>query len=163
MKICSKCKQKKSFNEFTKDKQKKDGYSFHCKKCKSLKDKAYYLNNAEKKKKQSKDNKIKNGTFGVYDKKAYLKQKESKKKRARDIKRRAQLAGTDTKIDTNYIKYLVDTQQECAYCGKELSLFHVDHIIPICKGGTNENSNLTLSCPKCNLSKGSKLLSEWLS
>ncbi len=33
---------------------------------------------------------------------------------------------------------------------------HVDHIIPIAEGGTNETSNLRCSCGSCNLSKGAK-------
>lgn len=47
----------------------------------------------------------------------------------------------------------------CMKCGKGVSLdnFHVDHIDPICNGGAEwDLDNLELSCPKCNLSKGSK-------
>lgn len=31
--------------------------------------------------------------------------------------------------------------------------FHIDHIKPLAKGGNNEDSNLTVSCRECNLSK----------
>ncbi|MCT3465886.1 HNH endonuclease [Lactobacillus delbrueckii subsp. bulgaricus] len=45
----------------------------------------------------------------------------------------------------------------CAYCGKRLEFkpngFHIDHIRPLAKGGNNEDSNLTVSCRECNLSK----------
>lgn len=34
---------------------------------------------------------------------------------------------------------------------------HVDHIVPIKEGGTNETSNLRCSCGGCNLSKGAKI------
>ncbi len=34
---------------------------------------------------------------------------------------------------------------------------HIDHIIPIKRGGTNETSNLCCSCGGCNLSKGAKI------
>lgn len=46
----------------------------------------------------------------------------------------------------------------CMKCGKRVfKLFHVDHIIPISKGGSEwELSNLELSCIDCNLKKGSK-------
>jgi 5-methylcytosine-specific restriction endonuclease McrA len=43
----------------------------------------------------------------------------------------------------------------CCYCYKALgSDFHVDHIIPLSFGGTNNLSNLVLACPKCNLQAG---------
>lgn len=47
----------------------------------------------------------------------------------------------------------------CAYCGKHLPFdsFHIDHVIPLAKGGNNEESNLTVSCPKCNRKKHIKI------
>lgn len=51
----------------------------------------------------------------------------------------------------------------CASCGADLSgmyqlsKFHVDHLIPLAKGGCNDPSNLQLLCDKCNLSKGSRI------
>jgi 5-methylcytosine-specific restriction endonuclease McrA len=45
----------------------------------------------------------------------------------------------------------------CAYCYKRLEEnFHVEHIVPLAVGGTNDMSNLTLACPECNLVAGSK-------
>ncbi|MEO1503139.1 MAG: HNH endonuclease [Pseudomonadota bacterium] len=49
----------------------------------------------------------------------------------------------------------------CAYCEKQCYSPHVDHIVPVSRGGTHDLSNLTVACPACNLSKGDKLLSEW--
>ena len=40
--------------------------------------------------------------------------------------------------------------------------FHVDHIYPLSRGGTNWPDNLQLLCPKCNCSKGAKTMEEWL-
>lgn len=48
----------------------------------------------------------------------------------------------------------------CMKCGKKVSRdnFHVDHIIPISKGGDEwDLNNLELSCPNCNLKKSNKL------
>ena len=50
---------------------------------------------------------------------------------------------------------------KCKYCEKPLTEYHVDHVVPLCKGGDNSKENLVIACPKCNLSKGGKLLSEW--
>lgn len=40
---------------------------------------------------------------------------------------------------------------------------HADHIVPIAKGGNSFPSNIQCLCNKCNLSKGSKDLHQWLS
>ena len=50
----------------------------------------------------------------------------------------------------------------CWWCGKPLKKYHVDHRIPLAKGGTNDPRNLCLACPKCNQSKNAKLPSEWI-
>lgn len=46
---------------------------------------------------------------------------------------------------------------KCAHCGASISNgYHVDHVMPLSKGGSNDRLNLQLLCKKCNLSKGSK-------
>lgn len=51
---------------------------------------------------------------------------------------------------------------ECYYCGQKVgSTYHVDHIIPISRGGSNGTENLVISCPRCNMSKNDKLPHEW--
>jgi 5-methylcytosine-specific restriction endonuclease McrA len=45
----------------------------------------------------------------------------------------------------------------CGICGAAVtSDFHIDHIIPISRGGTHTLGNVQLAHPKCNLSKGAK-------
>lgn len=48
MKKCTKCQIEKSLNEFSKDKQQKNGLSCWCKKCVNLKGKKWYVQNKEK-------------------------------------------------------------------------------------------------------------------
>lgn len=47
---------------------------------------------------------------------------------------------------------------QCAYCGQGIpprSLdWHIDHVRPWSKGGSNDPHNLALACASCNLSKG---------
>jgi len=50
----------------------------------------------------------------------------------------------------------------CFYCGKKGGKLEGDHKIPISKGGTNELSNLTTSCRKCNRQKKDKSIEEFL-
>jgi len=47
----------------------------------------------------------------------------------------------------------------CWYCGRELaSVFDVDHMIPISRGGTDEIGNLFPSCKSCNTRKHDRSL-----
>jgi len=51
----------------------------------------------------------------------------------------------------------------CPYCGEPFEDGHIDHIIPVSKGGTNDRENLIYCCAFCNMSKHDKLLEDWLS
>lgn len=51
--------------------------------------------------------------------------------------------------------------EHCTYCGSDEGPFHVDHIVPRSRGGTDDEENLTVACQTCNLSKGDKTLEEW--
>ena len=48
-------------------------------------------------------------------------------------------------------------RSRCEYCLMNARLqgatFHVEHIVPRCKGGTSEPRNLALACPTCNFHK----------
>jgi len=50
----------------------------------------------------------------------------------------------------------------CYYCGVEVGdTYHVDHVVPISKGGSNDPSNLVVACAPCNLRKNDKLPHEF--
>ena len=47
----------------------------------------------------------------------------------------------------------------CTYCGLRAddgAVLHVDHIIPVALGGTDDPENLTTSCDECNLGKSDR-------
>ena len=52
---------------------------------------------------------------------------------------------------------------ECVYCGDtELTApLCADHVVPLSRGGTNDETNLVACCIPCNSSKNNRLLSEW--
>ena len=46
---------------------------------------------------------------------------------------------------------------KCFYCGVKLDNgYHVDHVIPLSKGGSNGPENLVIACPTCNMRKHDK-------
>jgi hypothetical protein len=49
----------------------------------------------------------------------------------------------------------------CVYCGEVSGEMHIDHIVPVSRGGSDDPDNLCVACRSCNLSKGAKLLEEW--
>ncbi len=67
------------------------------------------------------------------------------------IKRR----GADGRYSLSDIDRIFDQQKgRCAYCAKSLrNGYHIDHIKPLAKGGTNYPRNIQLCCGQCNLCK----------
>ena len=51
----------------------------------------------------------------------------------------------------------------CCYCGVDCAeKYHIDHVVPIAKGGEHQAHNLAIACPSCNQRKGAKDVSEFL-
>jgi hypothetical protein len=48
----------------------------------------------------------------------------------------------------------------CQYCGRRAPrvVLHVDHVVPVVAGGTNDLANLTTACSICNVGKGARRL-----
>ena len=42
----------------------------------------------------------------------------------------------------------------CRYCGALAT--HVDHVVPVVRGGASHDSNLAAACRTCNLEKGAR-------
>lgn len=65
------------------------------------------------------------------------------------------------------VKAIFDSQRgKCASCPKRLiesgkDRYHVDHIQPISKGGSNDKYNLQCLCPDCNKRKNAKDPLDW--
>lgn len=56
------------------------------------------------------------------------------------------------------IKAILKAQRgKCAYCRKKVGKkYHVDHIQPLFRGGTNDRRNIQISCARCNQTKHAK-------
>jgi 5-methylcytosine-specific restriction endonuclease McrA len=95
----------------------------------------------------------------------YASEYGQKMRRIRDAQRKARKKNAEGRYTTQDVAYLYELQEaRCAYCDVSLedTGYHVDHVIPLAKGGTNYPSNLALACPRCNMEKHDKLLEEWL-
>jgi len=71
------------------------------------------------------------------------------------------LAGTVKKklrLSKRLVRTLMEIHQGiCAYCDVKFDEFHIDHVVPVSFGGSNNINNLVLSCKNCNWSAGSKV------
>ena len=63
----------------------------------------------------------------------------------------------------NIRNYLLEKHgRKCFYCGKAVSGFEVEHMLPKSRGGSNRIDNLTLSCHDCNEKKGTLTAEEFI-
>lgn len=60
------------------------------------------------------------------------------------------------------LKILARDGYICGYCGSEAT--QVDHVVPVSKGGSNDEHNLIASCSRCNRLKSDKTLkrTQWI-
>ncbi len=81
-------------------------------------------------------------------------EKAAAKNRNRKARKKGN-GGTHTAAD---IQDQYDRQKgRCYYCKKKVGdTYHVDHVVPLAKGGSNGPENLVVTCPECNLAKGSQ-------
>ena len=104
----------------------------------------------------------------VWQKKSYRKYYQSEKGQhcyrrcndnRRSRKRHAEGCHTPGDIKRQYIKQA----GRCFWCSQPVGdSYHVDHIIPLSRFGTDWLSNIVIACPFCNDSKGVKLpFEEW--
>jgi 5-methylcytosine-specific restriction endonuclease McrA len=70
--------------------------------------------------------------------------------------RRAREHGAEGKFTKADIKALFERQRgKCAYCTKSIrNGYHIDHVTPLARGGSNWITNISLACAKCNTTKG---------
>lgn len=62
-------------------------------------------------------------------------------------------------------QYIIERDcEQCSYCGEQGdslngpdgNSWHIDHVVPVTRGGPTHADNLTLSCQTCNLRKRNK-------
>lgn len=54
---------------------------------------------------------------------------------------------------------MVRWDYRCAYCNAPAT--HMDHVVPLSKGGSDVEHNCLPACQRCNLTKGALTLADW--
>lgn len=187
MKTCTKCLEEKAYECFSKRSASKDGYQPNCKTCCKDYIQQWYSANKDKSLQGSlrwarENRERRNEISARYRKKNKAKAnaatRSSMRKNAekyKEIERQWRLANPEKSIEkclrrralkiangvfrvtAKDIRRLL--QKPCVYCGAKSE--HIDHVIPLSKGGRHSVGNLVASCASCNLSKSNKFVMEW--
>ena len=86
------------------------------------------------------------------------------KKNDSNRRRSEKIKTSNGTISTKALKELIIKQDyKCKYCNCDLDFsvknsVHLDHVVPLSKGGTHTIENVVYSCASCNLQKGASLL-----
>ncbi len=94
---------------------------------------------------------------------AAYKQSNPDSVRASENRRRSRKRAAEGSYTANDVTAMYESQDGlCAYCEAPLDgKYHVDHMTPLCRGGTNGWENLALVCPFCNQSKYTRTVEEF--
>jgi len=182
-KICTCCNTEKKLTEFYK-RSDSNSYRAHCKQCIKLKfdskkeeiyikrKKSYKERKDRLNKKRRKDRLENPQKYKEEEKKRSLnkerieyKKEYSKKYRKtekgkfveknKSHKRRTKYKKGD--VSTEQLRKLIKKSKYCYWCNIKLdNNYHIDHYVPLSKGGEHTISNLVISCPSCNLRKNAK-------
>jgi 5-methylcytosine-specific restriction endonuclease McrA len=138
-KQCSTCGEWMVLEEFYTSEDKWDGLSYQCKCCSAV-------------------------TL-----KKYRQSDKGKLSRRRDNIARRALEAKVGKLSIEVIREVYDENVDrygeltCVYCENVCAEdWHLDHRVPLSRGGDNEKKNLAISCPDCNLRKWTKTDVEFL-
>lgn len=163
---CSKCGKSKHFTEFKKSPTHRHGRHSQCKQCVKEKRNIHRSNPEVKARKKEQDRAWVSANperrSAIWHR--YAQTDNGKDHcRLRVRTRKARIQSAQGKHTVEDIRNMYKRQKgKCYYCASKLSkTYHVDHIVPLTRGGSNDPSNLVIACPPCNLSKKDKLLHEW--
>ena len=186
-KQCNTCNTIKEISEFYTSKQTKDGLTYRCKTCKSIYVKEYRERNAQKMREWANESYARHKPArNMYNKKynelnrdkmnewkrAYHHKNKDKdwyivSKRNSGNKRRAIKRSTSDGTIPYNVKYPLNTELEtllglqgnkCYICDTDLNKGkHLDHHVPLSRGGTHTIDNVVWLCPTCNRQKFSKV------
>lgn len=104
----------------------------------------------------------KNPRAGIERTLRYKKQHPEQNRLAANHRRARELQAEGTHTADDVALQMKSQRSKCWWCGIAVGdTYHVDHVRPLARGGSNGPENIVISCPHCNLSKGAKLPQEW--
>lgn len=152
LKVCGDCKEGKDTFEYYKDRTKVDGLARRCKSCHGKRNAAYRKKNPQ----YGKVWREKNKTKKSLDNAKYRSENSLYFLNYHHNYRADKLSLNHGCVTEEGLKRLIEAKNNsCEYCGKPFE--HLDHTIPLSKGGLHCLDNLTISCARCNISKGNKM------
>lgn len=168
LKRCCRCKIEKTLDCFGKDKNQSDKLQRQCKECFAQ----YYIANRQQRiDNQSIYRNEHKQEIAIYM--SNYQQDNPHVIKANQHNRRARRVSAEGSHTAEEITALFNSQHSrCGWCGALLinpftkvgngDKANLDHVIALKHGGDNTVDNLLWSCERCNKSKNSKLLSEWI-
>lgn len=172
LKQCVDCGAQKEPGCFYPRRDRKSGLSSRCKDCSKKRAKGWFDLNPERQRANARawaeaNPEKKRGSYASWKernkehKKSYdARTHQQNKGRRREYwhSRRAKKRAATGTVSKNIVqKLLLLQRRKCVCCGKPLGRdFHLDHIVPLSRGGEHSDSNLQLLRAKCNLQKGTK-------
>ena len=120
-------------------------------------DKEHYAKNAEREKADSKRYRELNHERTLETQRLW-KINNPEKWRVAWTNAKSRRRGAEGKFSQQDVIDLMTSQKgQCVYCKEDIKAkYHIDHITPISRGGTNYRNNLQLLCPFCNISKNNR-------
>lgn len=175
---CSVCQKLKTFDNFHKNKNRKNGLSVTCKTCSIQRTRRWEKENKDKVNEKSRKKYHKNLEKSRKDRRIRVRKwysNNSKKsiaatkswnmrnphsKRISEQKRRsAKISRGVFKISKKEILKIISSP--CVACGS-YDKITMDHIVPLSRGGKHSIGNLQPLCFSCNASKNNRVMTEWI-
>lgn len=173
---CSECEVRQPLKNFHRDKLSSDGYRSKCKKCRISHVKQWYQADIGKRRAVAKARYVRDiDKIREKDNERYLRDREKRIVLATEHshlrKTRKKKVRSERGISRLSLKRLHGTK--CYYCKSEMdfsvakgkkwrpNMATIEHLIPIARGGEHTFENTVLACRRCNISKNSKLESEF--
>lgn len=183
MKHCRGCDETKPIERFSRDRRAKDGRQRLCKTCQKVRFDQYRRANLEKMRKRQAAYRKANPEKV---RRTYEKNREKQRERAKERywanretelekqaayreanrekeRLRARKIGLGGHTAAEIVEMLESQDGVCAYCETlQGDAFHVDHMIPLSRGGSDSWDNLALACAECNQSKHTRTAEEFM-
>ena len=164
-KRCPRCKEAKLLTEFGKDRRNKDGLNIYCRACKKLYNDEqksyrdqYYKENPRKSSYKTYESRVRDKEYH----RIYRRLKPEVTQKSIKVYQSRLLAAGENASKNELDECLSFFNHECAYSGVPLSnKYHMDHIVPLSKDGSNNIHNRVPCLPTINLIKSTKDFETW--